>query len=198
MKGTERRNLCTGFTLIELMVVIAVMASLSGILLTYSRASEVQIAMDKDQAVIAGMFYRAKSLAIEKLNSNPDACGFGVHAVKNPTGNATFTIFQDLIDPANGPNAQCRDGGYHGQGKYVPGVGARDEDLETYTTDPRVLVTLQDGNDNSWQDLIYIPPDPTTFAPSGNSLPYRIGLAPAGQSVSTWVVVSDAGQITTN
>lgn len=89
-----------GFTLMEMIIVIGVTMILSGLILGYSRSSEKQISLYKDQAAIVGFLNEAKSLAIQKYNQPGTAgyiaCAFGVHF---ETTNI-FAIFQDL-EPGN-------------------------------------------------------------------------------------------------
>jgi len=109
-----------GFTLIETMVVIAITAILAALTIAYNRSSEKQIALFKDQAVVAGALDRAKAFALERFKSGTEtACAFGVHIDATGVAGAPFTIFQDL--PA------CNN-------TYdEPG-----EKLETLTLDPRI------------------------------------------------------------
>ncbi len=79
MKPKKRRG---GYTLIETLIVIAIMAILASMLLTYNNSSTGRVALYSNQATLAGVLGRAKSLALEKWNggsSGNSACAFGVH-----------------------------------------------------------------------------------------------------------------------
>lgn len=83
-----------GFTLVETLVVVAITAFLSGILLTYNRSSDNQVVLAAEQARVAGMLFRAKSFALQKNIRRADAraCGFGVYFEKQ----RRLVLFEDL------------------------------------------------------------------------------------------------------
>ncbi len=79
----RRSGSLTGFTLIETLVVIAIMGVLSAMLLSYNHVSTTQLALASDQATVAGALNRAKALTLEKytpgLTAGTTACAYGVH-----------------------------------------------------------------------------------------------------------------------
>lgn len=83
MKRSAKRNSRAGFTLIETLVVIAIMGILSAMLISYNHASTTQLALASDQATVAGALNRAKALTLEKytpgLTGGATACAYGVH-----------------------------------------------------------------------------------------------------------------------
>ncbi|MEK7464328.1 MAG: prepilin-type N-terminal cleavage/methylation domain-containing protein, partial [Patescibacteria group bacterium] len=51
-----------GFSIVELMVVVAITMLLSGFALSYNKSGLRQIALSRDQSVVVGALQRAKSL----------------------------------------------------------------------------------------------------------------------------------------
>ncbi len=70
-----------GFTLIETLVVISIIAILSTIILAYSNANNYELALFADRAKISGALEMAKSLSLEKWKGSGSgvACAYGVY-----------------------------------------------------------------------------------------------------------------------
>lgn len=186
-----------GFTLIEAVVVIAIMAALAGISMVYNRSSEQQLVLIRDQNIVSTILRRAKSYSIEKYNPAPIAegtvtCGFGVHfnaASKN------FILFQDTATGA------CKDPitkAYLGNGEYDD----PDEKLETYAIDSRISFQL--GYRDSFNtpitipsgtplDILFVPPDPTASTTAA-AFPVFVELKTQTGHIAS-VVVGSEGQI---
>ncbi len=76
----KRRKHQDAFSLIETLIVVAILAVLSSMLLVYNNSSSSRVVLFSDQATVAGALERAKSLALEKWRNGGDsACAFGVH-----------------------------------------------------------------------------------------------------------------------
>ncbi len=74
----------TGFTLIETLVVMAIIAVLSAMLIAYNHSSTTQLALTADTATVASALNRAKALALEKYRSGgSEVCAYGVTFFKN-------------------------------------------------------------------------------------------------------------------
>lgn len=96
LKGVlqEDRVSTTGFTLIETLIVVAIMAVLSSMLLSYNNSSSSQIGLYTEQAAVAGALDRAKSLSLERWKGSTDsACAFGVHF---NTADGSYFIYQSM------------------------------------------------------------------------------------------------------
>lgn len=120
-----------GFTLVESLIVIAVMMVISAMLLSSSKSNQTQLLLSTSQATVAGVLGNAKSLALAKWTETSDPaklpCGFGVNF--NPLKN-TLIIYQDL--PALS-GSSC-DNPSHNYG-YVSG-----EEIQTIGLDPRLEI----------------------------------------------------------
>ncbi len=132
----------SGFTLVEVLVVISITVLLSAVLIVYNRSGESQIVLLKEQAKIIGILLRAKNLALQIYS--PDGggvvCGYGVHfdIVKSE-----FLIFKDLADLC-----ASSDNKYSGLS----------EDLEKHLLDSRLKFLSSE-----FIDILFIPPDPTVI-----------------------------------
>lgn len=178
MKPTKLKNK-EGFTLIETLVVIAITAILSSVLLVYNRSNESQIVLYRDQAVIAGLLSRAKSLAIQKYREPalPDysACAFGVH-FEAPRD---LILFQDL-----------------GLGGCATGrVYAYDsgEELQRLSLDSRLqFLNIPPGG----LDIFFVPPELIVGTTATSGLPVSITLQTTNGRFTAYTTVSAGGQIT--
>ncbi|MFA6407638.1 MAG: prepilin-type N-terminal cleavage/methylation domain-containing protein [Candidatus Paceibacterota bacterium] len=189
----------SGFTLNEVLVVLAITVFLSGMLLSYNRSSEKQIKIFKDRSLIVGIFNRAKSLAEERFvgGGGANACAFGMN-IDIP--NKKISLFQDIKPGAD--VFTCK----NLNGTYSPSLAASGafysdptELLEEYVLDPRVVMTAKKGipgvSINTTADILFVPPEMS--ATSTVSFPIVITLADAAGANSSMMTILSSGQITT-
>src|SRR3989338_2210710 len=75
-----QKRLRRAFSLVEVVVVIGITAILMAMSLGYNRNSERQIIIFSEQAKVAGIFERAKTLALTRYKKgDTDFCGIGVY-----------------------------------------------------------------------------------------------------------------------
>ena len=67
-----------GFTLIEVLVVVAIMATLSALAIVYSHVGQDQIALSIEESKVAQLILEAKELSIATYSANGDTCAYGV------------------------------------------------------------------------------------------------------------------------
>jgi len=186
---SSRRN-GAGFTLIELMVVMAIVTFLTTILVGYSRQSGRQLLLSSAEARILSLVSRAKFLSIETFlkdlgGAGPTrkVCAYGVHmdTVKNE-----IFIFQDRKPAAAGCPASD---------KYEP--GANDArlfgELDSVKIDPD-LMTL----DGTLKDIVYIPPDPDVIINNSGAGEATIKVDLKDGSGGFVITVTNAGQVRAN
>lgn len=166
-----------GFTIVEMVVVIAIMGLISGIMVAYNRTSDEKIALFSDEAKVVGVLQRAKAFALEKRGN---ACAFGVH-FEEP---ATMIIFQDL-PPVEDP--RCVEENFNEQ--YDTG-----EAVEEISLDQRIGFTSLPGGGSS-HDVVFIPP----YLETSGAGTVEIGiLGEATGSAGSCIEIGTGGQIYVN
>lgn len=73
-----RRKRVGGFTLLEILVVLGITTFLTGMVLTYGSRGRNQTAVYVEQAKLAQIILRAKSLSVATYNKPDIPCGYGV------------------------------------------------------------------------------------------------------------------------
>ncbi|MBU4348521.1 type II secretion system GspH family protein, partial [Patescibacteria group bacterium] len=107
-----------GFTLIEVVAVIGVLAITSGILLVNTRTTEVQLNLSQDTANVASAINRAKALTIQNLEDG--ICGYGVHfAPGDSNAPDKYIVFKDKDD--------CNNVSYSKNDEILSGEGGENE-----------------------------------------------------------------------
>ncbi|MEX0689857.1 MAG: type II secretion system protein [Candidatus Paceibacterota bacterium] len=120
----NKKNKSSGFTLLEIIVVIGITVLLSTLAVTYNRSNERQLLMFRSQSEIVSAMNRARALALERFDEpveGKDLCGVGVRV----SGEKDFHIFLDLENKGNCLNSDRR---YSGS----------EEDFESFELAPQV------------------------------------------------------------
>lgn len=168
-----------GFTLIEVLIVVAITSLLSGMVLTYSSKGRSQVALYVESAKLSQVILRAKSLAIATYGESGTPCGYGVHIDYVSRSYSLFSYNPAVSDPfACGKIDQ----GAIETGNpafYVVKAG------ETYTLTQGLEYKSSVG-DQSFSDILFIPPDPTTLI-------WRVGGAtPFPDAISSVTIIVGA------
>ncbi len=186
MFGMQKNS---GFTLIEMLVIISVTLILSAILIGYSREAGKQLLLINNQAKLVSLVARAKSLSIITFLENtlptgqnePKMCGYGAHLERN---SGEVFIFRDMaVDCSASDN------------KYTSSDTKLTGELNVFKLDTKVT---QFASDNTLNDIIFIPPDPTIIINSDRSVQDAvIGIETKDGSGKVVVKVNNAGRIST-
>ncbi len=129
----------SGFTLLEMLVVIFVMVILTAVVITFSRIGERRVLLLREQSKLIGAISRAKSMAMGMYAKETLPCAYGIEFI--PKENS-FILYQDLAD-------DCKDSDFRYSGSS--------ELVKKYQLDFRVRfksLTLDSVN--------FIPPEPKT------------------------------------
>ncbi|MDP2741594.1 MAG: type II secretion system protein [bacterium] len=177
---------CSGFTLIELIIVIGISVVLSSILFSYNHTTRQQLALYAEEMKFVQTVFRAKSLALASYiqSSNSNICGYGIHIDYLAMNYSLFSY-----NKPNGSNC-----------KNINSISVGSENIvSTFTLDPNVKFISSPAGLTRLDDVLFIPPDPLTIInSSGNAI--ISGLASVviqtqDNSLSARVNVNSAGLI---
>lgn len=181
-----RPNPRSAFTLIEVLVVIAITSLLAGLILSYSSASRDRVALYVQQAKLSQTIARAKSLTVSTYNDPAVPCGYGVHI---DYGGGSYKLFSyDAAESSSG-SKQCKD------------IQVPDPALETEVVSEQLPPNLvfEEPDRESITDILFLPPNPDTWiwldGGNGTSTEGRVPLTAKSGSFSVYILVSSAGQI---
>lgn len=197
-----------GFTIIELLIVIAISAMLSAIAIVYSGIARNQVALSVETAKVAQTILRAKDLAIATYATGAVSCGYGV--VLNSTA-GTYSIFS--YDPQNHPPE-------HGATPPCPQDTVAStspiyaDEMAQYSVDTwNVLLANGVKMDGTPGDaltvVLFYPPAPDTFIsrsaagaggqafldPALGDITSKVYLVTQDGSASSTITVNGAGQV---
>lgn len=165
-----------GYTLLEILVVLAVTAILTSFIFSYSTTAREQVILSIERAKILQQILRAKSLSISTFN-NPDVpCAWGVHL---DYGAQTYAL-------ASYSTSTC--GG-------IADVSSITAISQNFPLDPAVIYA---AGANRVEDILFIPPDPTVLLfVNGNTTTSQgfVYISAANGSATSAISVSDLGQI---
>jgi len=150
-----------GFTLIEMIVSISIIALISGIFLTNYHSTNKRSELNVSAQELASNIRLAQdhSLGSVKFNDNIPQGGWGVYFNKTVGNNARYIIFANNDDGAYTRDA---DGS---------------EDFKTVNLPGNVVINslTVDGAEDE-VDLIFLPPDPTIYINGNSNKNLEIGL----------------------
>ncbi|MBI4085662.1 MAG: prepilin-type N-terminal cleavage/methylation domain-containing protein [Candidatus Liptonbacteria bacterium] len=175
------------FTLIELLVVLVVTSGLSAFLIIYNHASRQQVALYVEEAKLVQVISRAKSLSLSTYREeSAEICGYGIHI---DYGNNRYSLFSY----AKPSGIEC---------KKITNIDLEAEvQISQFSlSNDLVFISPPPKGGDRIDDIIFIPPDPTTLMDSGGSFISdgfgNIALGTQDGSAVVTVTVSSAGQIT--
>ncbi len=157
-----------GFTLIEMLVVLAITVLLSGLAIVYTHVGQNQISLSIEESKIAQLILQAKELSIATYSTNSATCAYGVafHYDTTSPASSTYSLFayNAAVVPPGGGREVC------------PSIASTSAAFAPITASD----TYADG---SWQvhtaqgvvlhdygiasgtikDILFYPPDPCTM-----------------------------------
>jgi len=177
-----------GFTLIEVLIVVAISAMLAAIAIGYSGVERDQAALSVEETKVSQFVLQARSLAIATYsNAAGTACGYGVSF---DAASQTYSIFAYVPGGICPPVSSITS---------PPSVGseARYTD-ETWKVHPQEGLLFSTSGPNALSMVLFYPPDPATllFDKSGNLMSQAsIYLNAVDGKASKTISVNSAGQV---
>ncbi|MFH1759097.1 MAG: type II secretion system protein [Patescibacteria group bacterium] len=169
-----------GFTLIESLVVISLLAIMTSLLVLYNRTGEKQLILIKEKAQIVSIILKAKNLSFGALVEDAGTeivCGYGVYL----EGRQYF-IYRDLA-------GDCALSDH----RYTPDVDG------ILTNDSFTLPVALEFSELEMNDILFQPPTPDIFFDGSLALAAKtIKLADLERTIEAEIIINHAGQINTN
>lgn len=180
-----------GFTLVEILVVIAISAMLATIALGYSRTAQNQIALSVETAKIAQTILRAKDLTLATYANVPGTCGYGVIFDSANSNYSLFAYTPGGAPPCPGAPAAFPSPCGSTCSQISPG---------TWQT-PLANAVRMSSQPDSATVIIFYPPAPQTFISRDGGATFanatsKVYLNTIDGSASTTVSINPGGQIT--
>jgi len=176
----------TGFTYLEMLIVISIIILFASFIITYNHISERQLIIIKDQARIVGALQKAKANALATFSDSGVSCGFGVRF-------STSTIPNQMIIFKNTPLTTSTN--------TLPLCLAMDHSYQPLILSSTTEVIYLDpdirfSNVGSL-DIFFVPPDPTIFIDNSSSTPSSLIEIVTVDGLATKAVkINNFGQIT--
>jgi len=181
------------FTLVEILIVVAISALLSTIVIAFSSLSKNEVSVSVEEAKISQFLFQAKTLAMATYAVSSSTCGYGVSF---DYAKSAYSIFAYV--PSNATSCP--------PASSIENTSISSDNMQKYT-DSTWNVHLARGvnflsSSNSASVILFYPPDPTTlisldgstFTPQTSSSIY---LYPTGgNSYVNHISINSAGQIT--
>ncbi len=169
-----------GFTLIEILVVLGVMAIVSSSIISYSSSSRQQIALATETSKLTQLILRAKSLSISTYDAPAGVCGYGIEF---DYVNNLYRLSSYKLNNCDNPNA----------------ITSSDEREVFRVANGVSLSAVVAGNQVG--NIIYLPPDPVVYisAPGDNSVVNQGGsvkLITTNGLASKVISITSLGQVT--
>ncbi len=188
-------NSRSGFTLVEVLVTMAILIIFSGVLVGYNQTSSRQLILISNQAKLVSLVSRAKNLSMSTILENfggsynpgdPLTCAYGVHVDK--TSGKIF-IFRDLA-----VDCDLSDKKYSGDNERS---GLKGE-FDVFELDSKIAEFMPATSDDL-NDIIFIPPDPKVVINNDlTKLWAQIGLKLKNSDAGKIIIkINNVGQIST-
>jgi prepilin-type N-terminal cleavage/methylation domain-containing protein len=202
-RASARRSR-SGFTLVELLVVVSIMAIMSTYVATYFRSSQPRLTLYAEQQKIASLIFKAKSLAMESfVETSKGNCGYGLAM---DYANSGYYIFYYTTSTASNQPKSVQCPAIKQNGKLD---ATQIKPFSDATTLSQGLSFPSNSFLNSQPDILYyilfVPPNPTPLIldktykvildKNNKAISGSIYLQTADGSVTSTVSVNTAGGV---
>lgn len=187
-----------GFTLIEMLVVMSIVALLSVLILAQYRYAQKQYALQQAAEKLASDIRRAQNMAISGAGITQNIYGYGIYLKKD---DSTYTLYADTEPTRTTKNGNC----------FYDRTGPSKDDKEYDVTlssginiekvEPAYPVSTGPYKDSL--HICFVPPDPSTYINNDQlvSPPTSIiqtattTLTFSGTNLKKYIVVTNVGSI---
>lgn len=185
----------SGFTLIEMLIVIAISGMIASLAISYSGTERNQTALSVEKTKLAQFILQARALTLAThTNQEGYVCGYGV---KFDTAANTYSLFAYI--PQIGP-AACP---FDTDITYAALTAETASGMSVEVEDTAATWQVQPGNNIILADappiIFFYPPEPETFifnSPGDSgSAQGSIVLESSDQKNSTTIAVNSSGQV---
>ncbi len=179
-------RLGAGFTLVELLVTVSLVAFFTSLAVGYNRSADQQIILFREQARAVNTVYQVRSLAIAIYSSPRGAtvpCGYGIFIPPDQQpGKGQLIVFKEMPSVRNNDCSQ-----FSGIGSFYDDPA--NELIETVTLD-RVSIL------SDFSEMLLVPPIPAVYGTGINdgAFPVSLRLTTAA-GYNTTITVNAFGQI---
>jgi prepilin-type N-terminal cleavage/methylation domain-containing protein len=205
-----------GFTLIEILIVLAITAVLSSLAIVYTHVGQNQISLSIEESKIAQLILEAKELSVATYGSNSATCAYGVaFNYASSTVESTYSLF------AYNAATTSRE---YGDRPICPSLAStsiaidhgaiqtyQSGSWQVHTAQGVMLVNGTSTASDTIQDILFYPPDPCMLVSTDgntfqsicdNTFPYNnpppaayVYLSTVDGSMSRTITVNPAGQV---
>lgn len=184
-----------GFTLIEMLIVVAITAMLASFSIIYTRIGQNQIALSIEESKVAQLILEAKELSIATYSQHSATCAYGVQF---DYASSTYSLFAYNAASTSTP-------GYQGR-MICPSiantsaafdVGAVSEyaggSWQVHTVQGVTLIAGSGAVSGTIQDVLFYPPNPCTMIGFvGQSALQQNCVAPGGPPTTGYIYLKTA------
>jgi len=199
-----------GFTLIEILIVVAITAVLSALAIVYSHVGQNQIALSIEESKVAQLILEAKELSIATYSQNDTTCGYGVSFDFAASSYSLFE-YDSATTTVAGTRPTCPS--IASTSAAIDSSAIREYQAGSWqvpTAQGVVLVSpAVSGATTTIQDIMFYPPNPCTLVstdgssfqsvcdPGGANPPAEaeVILSTSDGSLTRTITVNPAGQV---
>jgi len=167
----------SGFTLVEMLVVLGITAMLSSVFIGYGGTIKDQVSLFREEAKMVQVLYKAKTYSVQALKNSDgkSSCGYGVHF-----SNIENSYFIYLKNERESDGTCKKDNLNYRNGDTQQG--------NKNMIDSKVHL-------NNVSDIVFIPPKPEVYFYPNNSFGGKVKLCNLNESFCREVTVNKVGQI---
>lgn len=196
-----------GFTLIEILIILGIMAVLSTMAVIYTQAGQNQLALSIDESKVAQIILEARELSIATYSTNSKTCAYGVYF---DYASSTYSLFEydsAVSSTQTGGRPICPSiASTTAVNGLSDAIGAGD--LDEYANGSWQVHTAQGvtfddpgAASGTIQAVLFYPPDPfTLISTDGKTFQYPpptgyVYLSTVDGSASRTITVNPVGQV---